>query len=212
VALVGSAAQIWEDQTPTDRYLRHTCSPPELAFDMLFENYLVNSTVMVRRSIISRVGRFTLKQSRRHEDFELWSRIGRRHPVANLPDVLVAYRVHPGSICRTENFDANGVRLSAENIAHAVGSWWVRPAHRLLAALMRGQDPPPARLKYESLQCLLEKLSHRLEVRFQLPPGALDLVLARHRDNLRHHWERCFGPLPEPVPSIAQRVKHRLER
>ncbi|MGC8559494.1 MAG: glycosyltransferase [Phycisphaerae bacterium] len=212
VALVGAAAEIWEDSTPTGRYLRHACDPPELAFDMLFENYLVNSTVMVRSRIISRVGGFTLDQSRRHEDFELWSRICRRHAVANLPDVLVAYRVHPGSICRTENFDANGVRLASENIARAAGSFWARPAHRTLAALLRAQDPGRPRVKYEALQRLLGKLAHRLENRFNLPPGALDGALTRHRENLRHHWTRYFGPLPEPGASTAPRGKHSLQK
>ncbi len=212
VALVGAAAEIWEDSTPTGRYLRHDCDPAQLAFDMLFENYLVNSTVMVRSTIISRVGGFTLDQSRRHEDFELWSRIGRRHAVANLPDVLAAYRVRPGSICRTENFDANGVRLASENIARAAGSWWIRPAHRTLAALLRGQNPGTPPVKYETLQRLLERLAHRLEKRFRLTPGALDGALARHCENLRHHWERFFGPLPEPVPKLSSRIKHRLQR
>lgn len=32
------------------------------------------------------------------QDFDLWLRIGRRHRLDNLPEVLLHYRVHPGSV------------------------------------------------------------------------------------------------------------------
>ncbi len=210
IGLVGTAAEIWENNSATGRFYRHPSSPPELAFSMLFENFLVNSSVMLRRDVIQTVGPFTELESRRHEDYELWSRIGRRYPMANLPEVLVIYRVHPGSICDTSNFDANGVMLASENIAHASGSLWVRSTHRVLAALMRGQNPAVHGIKYEALQKLLTRLAKRMEKRFSLLPGSLDDVLSRYRQNLRHHWERCYGPLPDPVPSIKTRVARKL--
>ena len=130
--------------------------------------------------------------------------------MANLPEVLIVYRVHPGSICDTTNFDANGVMLASENIAHASGSLWVRSSHRVLAALIRGQNPAVHGVKYESLQKLLIRLARRMESRFSLSVGALDNVLNQYRENLRHHWERCYGPLPEPVPSLASRIAKKL--
>jgi glycosyltransferase involved in cell wall biosynthesis len=209
VGLVGTAAEIWENNLPTGRFYRHPCWPPELAFAMLFENYLVQSSVMVRRKVIDEIGLYTELESRRHEDFELWSRVGRRYAMANLPDVLVAYRVHPGSICDTRNFDANGTRRASENVAHASGSLWVRPHHQALAALMRGQQPT-SRSKYAVLSKLLERLSRRIEKRFEQVPGALDNALALHRDNLRHHWERFYGPVPEESSGALRQIRREL--
>jgi len=210
VGLIGAAAEIWENGGPSGRFYRHPCAAPELAFEMLFENHVVHSSVMVRRNVVKAVGVFTECESRRHEDFELWSRVGRRYAMANLPDVLVIYRMHPGSICATANFDANCVMLASENIAYASGSLWVRSTHRVLAALIRGQNPAVRGVKYESLRNLLIRLAKRMEKRFSLSAGTLDEVLSQYHQNLRHHWERCYGPLPEPVPSLASRIGKKL--
>ncbi len=199
IGLVGGAAEVWVDRTPSGEYYRYPTEPAHLAFEMLFENYLVHSSVMLRRRVIDAVGLFTLLESRRHEDYELWSRVSRRFAMANLPDVLTIYRNHPGSVCGTTDFEANGIMLASENIAYAAGHRKVKPAHMALASLMRGHDPKIAAIQYPDLQQLLLWIAYRLARRFHAPVAQFAPRFHARQEILRHQWGR-FYPLPPAKP------------
>ncbi len=54
--------------------------------------------VMMRKSILDQVGCFYNASFAPADDYELWFRMGKITKFANLPDVLLKYRVVPGSI------------------------------------------------------------------------------------------------------------------
>lgn len=64
---------------------------------LLDDNFIVNSSVMVRRSCLSRVGRFDTTLPFGSEDWHLWLRIARSYPVVLIDTPLVRYRVHEGN-------------------------------------------------------------------------------------------------------------------
>ncbi len=122
-ALVGTAAEIWVDDAKTDRVHRHPCSDEQLRAGLLFYNYFVHSSVMFSKAVVEKMGGYSAEPNRQPpEDYELWSRIAKQHPVANLPDVLLAYREVSSSMSRDgENpFSKKMIMLSAENIAWAL--------------------------------------------------------------------------------------------
>ena len=123
-ALVGTWARIWVEDKATERVHAHPGDNARLQFELLFDNPFVQSSVMLRKTALERVGVYSTDRERQPpEDYELWSRIARAYEVANLTEVLHIYREVAGSVSRRgpSPFMDRLVSLSAENIALA--SW-----------------------------------------------------------------------------------------
>lgn len=122
--LLGTAAEIWVEDTPTDRVHVHPVDHATLSFDLIFNNPFVHSSVMLRKDIVLELGGYSTDPMRQPpEDYELWSRMARRCSVANLPDRLLVYREMPQSMSRTgpNPFLDKLVTICAENLALANG-------------------------------------------------------------------------------------------
>jgi cellulose synthase/poly-beta-1,6-N-acetylglucosamine synthase-like glycosyltransferase len=122
--LLGAAAEIWCGDEPTERAHDHPQSHPRLAFELLFNNPFVHSSVMMRRQALMELGGYSTDSTRQPpEDYELWSRMARHGRVANLPERLLIYREVPQSMSRTgpNPFLDRLVTICAENIAFARG-------------------------------------------------------------------------------------------
>lgn len=126
--LLGTAAEIWVGDEPTDRAHDHPTEHNLLAFELLFNNPFVHSSVMMRLDAVRSIGGYTTDKLRQPpEDYELWSRLARKGRVANLTDRLLVYREVPQSMSRSgpNPFLDRLVSLSAENLAFANG--FVKP-------------------------------------------------------------------------------------
>jgi len=122
--LVGTWAQIMEDERLVERYHRHPVDDLTLRYQLLFNNPFVHSSTIIRRSTLLEVGCYTTNPERQPpEDYELWSRLSRVGSIANIGEVLVTYREIQGSMCRSKLslLKKNLIMLSAENIAVAAG-------------------------------------------------------------------------------------------
>jgi glycosyltransferase involved in cell wall biosynthesis len=101
-AMIGTRAEIWIGDRPTGRFHDHPTEDVALRFELLFNNPFVHSSVMIRKSVLDRVGVYATDPARQPpEDYELWSRISRHYRVANLPERLTIYREVPSSMSRT---------------------------------------------------------------------------------------------------------------
>lgn len=122
--LLGTAAEIWIGDEPTDRAHDHPTEHALLVFDLLFNNPFVHSSVMMRRDAVLALGGYaTDKERQPPEDYELWSRLARHGRVSNLPERLVVYREVPHSMSRVgpNPFLDRLVTLSAENLGFSNG-------------------------------------------------------------------------------------------
>ena len=61
--------------------------------DLLHKNCFIHGSTMIRKNTLEVVGGYD-ETFHSAEDYELWLRIAKRFPVANLPEVLYIYRVH----------------------------------------------------------------------------------------------------------------------
>lgn len=160
VMLLGSAAEIWEKEQRTNRIMRHPVDSQALKFALLFNNYFIHSSVMLRRSVFDHIGGYSEDKARQPpEDYELWSRIAREFDVANLPDVLLAYREVPNSMSRTGDrpFVKNLVQICAENVAFACGVPVNSPEVLGLANLLHGRyDSVPKGVQLSQMEKLIE--------------------------------------------------------
>lgn len=160
VMLLGTAAEIWEGHSRTERVMCHAIDGQALKFGLLFNNYFIHSSVMLRRSVFEHVGGYSEDKARQPpEDYELWSRIAREFNVANLPDVLLAYREVPNSMSRTGDrpFLKNLVQICAENVAFTCGVPVNSPEVLGLANLLHGQyDAVPGGVQLSQMEKLIK--------------------------------------------------------
>ena len=72
---------------------------PEMLPDALLEGSLIGgpSAVMVRKDVLDRVGGFAGRYGAL-DDWDLWLRVGRVARASAVPELLVAYTVHPGNM------------------------------------------------------------------------------------------------------------------
>jgi glycosyltransferase involved in cell wall biosynthesis len=132
--LVGTRAQIWSGDRPTQRVHDHPSTPGVVAFALLFNAPFVNTSCLFRRTVLTQVGMYTTDPARSNpEDFEFFSRVARQFAVANLSERLVYYREVPNShsstlrssttdnVFQKDGFVARLALFSAENLAAAVG-------------------------------------------------------------------------------------------
>ena len=141
-AMVGTWSQIWVGIRPTRRGHYHPASHEALRLELLFDNPFVHSSVMLRADAVRNLGGYCEDKSRQPpEDYELWSRIALKHRVANLPEVLTAYREVEGSMSRTGErpFLANVIRISSENLAAVISPEFSEEACFALASLYHGR-------------------------------------------------------------------------
>jgi glycosyltransferase involved in cell wall biosynthesis len=101
VALLGTNAEIINEKSQSlQRFLNHAANSDILKFDLLFDNPFVHSSIMFRKAVIEISGNYMVSKEF-FEDHNLWSRMARQAPIANLPDCLVKYREVSTSISRT---------------------------------------------------------------------------------------------------------------
>lgn len=139
-ALLGTRAEIWVGDEPSERVHDHPTDDAALRFELLFDNPFVHSSVMIRKSALDAVGGYAIDPARQPpEDYELWSRLARRHRVANLRERLTIYREVPKSMSRAgaNPFRDKLVLIAAENLA-AAGDVQPDHRHRDIAALFHG--------------------------------------------------------------------------
>lgn len=90
--LVGAAAEKIDQHGNLLGFHRHPLSNMRLQYGLLWDSYFVSSTVMFKRECLDKAGRFYTGTDL-FDDYSMWSSIAAYYEVANLPDVLLKYRV-----------------------------------------------------------------------------------------------------------------------
>ncbi|HVK55275.1 MAG TPA: glycosyltransferase [Burkholderiales bacterium] len=84
------------DQIVSERMIRRRVRG-NYFFQLLRGNYIPNSSVLIRREVFTELGLLTTDPTLR-EDYHMWLRIARRHPLAGLDASLIRYRVHSNNV------------------------------------------------------------------------------------------------------------------
>ena len=97
VAALGSAIRIIGPDGASRRLQAYPCGPSAVADAMLRGCALAHPAVMMRLEAVLAAGGY--REAFRHaEDYDLWLRLGERHELDNLPEPLLRYRQHDGSV------------------------------------------------------------------------------------------------------------------
>ena len=95
IGLLGSWVDIIDDNGNILKIWHTHDSAGYLGWNLLFGTSFAHSSIMMKNSIVKKVGFY---QSPEAEDYDLWSRISRVTNVANLPEVLQQKRVWAGQL------------------------------------------------------------------------------------------------------------------
>lgn len=102
----GNALVLREGNLDPDRtYFPDPPAFPHTGFAVLLENnFIITSTVLMRRALIEEVGNFSeLPELRALEDYDLWLRLATRAKISYLSDPLAIYNDRGGESIRSEN-------------------------------------------------------------------------------------------------------------
>jgi hypothetical protein len=70
----------------------------KLAFNLIYSNVILHPSVMFRASVFTKYNLFYSKKFIHAEEYYLWTQLIIKTKVANLPDILLKYRVHNNQI------------------------------------------------------------------------------------------------------------------
>jgi len=103
VDIIGSQIGMIDEVGATTGISRWPCAPDDICGALLFENCVAQSSVMLRRALLS-VERFRT-EFEPAEDYDLWTRLSPGARFANLGYPLVKYRVHPSGVSARRDSD-----------------------------------------------------------------------------------------------------------
>ena len=165
-ALLGTAAQILEVDTLTQRTLSHPIDNGEIQIKLLFYNCFVHSSVMIRKAALDQSGLYPEDPNKfPPEDYDLWLRIAQHGNVNNLQKVLLHYRELPHSISRTklELMQARARLMSLHRLQELVTESASNVDLRSLVSAMTNQVMDLNWLAYIRLGKSLKKLQSNVE-------------------------------------------------
>lgn len=134
VAVVGSQMR-WIDTT--GRPMQHTelarpMTADGIDFFSMFDSPIAHPASMFRTAVVRDELHGYDEAWRVGQDADLWFRVGARHRLANLPDVLLDYRIDPDSI--------SGNLQSPLRAGHT--ERWTRLSHEAMKRYLRSDDVP----------------------------------------------------------------------
>jgi glycosyltransferase involved in cell wall biosynthesis len=122
VALLGTSYKEIDVQGTVVGKGKLPCDPTDIRWSLLFFCPFIHSSVMFVKSVIAEQIGFYNETFAYAQDHELWYRIARRFPVANLPEPLVRFRVSPWSMTATYGHGLHeGDRMSIAHIERLLG-------------------------------------------------------------------------------------------
>jgi hypothetical protein len=196
VGAVGTWASIWVEESPTERVMKHPTENWTVQFNLLFNTPFVHSSVMIRKTILDKVGLYSTDPTRQPpEDYELWSRIGRVSELANLETILLQYRETGGSMSRTgtDPFAEKVIKISSENIAAALDKAPDDPAVTTVAELAYRRPVSRPRCDLAAARALIQELVAYIETMPGVNKKQLHADAQVIMQNIDHRWPRSFA-------------------
>lgn len=198
---VGTWAEIWVGDKPSDRVHRHPTTSGQIAFALLFNSPFVHSSCLYRKEVFEHTGGYTSNHDRvPPEDYEYFSRISRSYAMANIPEALVVYREVPNSMssmlrsnhmAAKAKFIFNLARISSENLAFVNGINTVSADTQDFGRLIHHGSEPHQSMNLEAIKKLITQAANDLAIRFQ--DNSLDASLANRLAWLDYEYHTYMG-------------------
>lgn len=104
----------WIEFTDTGQVLQHPVEHELIVSGLTQHNQLAHPSVMIRTAVLRQHHLYYDPYYTYAQDYELWVRMSKITRLANIPEVLVKYRIHPGQVSRkfrdAQEMAANDIR------------------------------------------------------------------------------------------------------
>lgn len=107
VSFCGSSIELYDGEVK--KKMTYPCSHEEISAALLFGNPMAHPSVIVRREAIRKFNLQYEPADTNAEDYGLWVRASTVAKFANLPDVLVRYRLHKNQVSNTRSLSQRTV-------------------------------------------------------------------------------------------------------
>lgn len=101
IAICGGQAIAIDESGEQTGNLNVIAGDKDISPELVFHNTFINSTLVIKRSAMLEAGGY--RDYSPAEDYDLSYRISLRHPVANLSEVLVYYRLHGNNVSKVQH-------------------------------------------------------------------------------------------------------------
>jgi hypothetical protein len=194
VGMCGTWAEIIGPNPWPRRTLRPPLTHAEIRCRLLVTCPFVHPSVMMRRARFEAHGLAYDPRYPHAEDYQLWHRAAEAFPVVNLPEVLLKYRLVPGSITHTHRARQleTHAAIGAEKLAEL--GLALDPAERALFARFDDWDLPLPPATCDRVEALLGKLQAHNAGHGAYPRALFDAMLgelwfvACHVAAAQGHW------------------------
>jgi len=96
-SLLGCCAEVIDQNGVVFDMMEVPLTNSEIFHTIFSSNCFIHPSVIFKKSVITDLGGYDLS-SAQSQDYELWLRVIQHNSVANLPDYLLKYRIHPNQI------------------------------------------------------------------------------------------------------------------
>lgn len=159
VGVVGSAVQFLDDRGAPGAIKLNPLGSGLAAWSMVFFNSLVHPSVMLRRAALEAAGGYPAGCAGGTEDYAIFLDLSRKSRIANLPEVLLLYRMWGGNMTKTkwEAQERDAVRLLRAFLQTSFGVELSVEEAMALRGLSRDQYPSDPR-EAARLGAIIERL------------------------------------------------------
>ncbi len=170
---------------------------------LLFYTPLAHPTVIMRRSLLEKHGLRYEETFKNAEDYELWERCAHLFRLANIPEVLLLYRLHAASMSRT--LSSEQAERAAKVRGRQLGRLGLEPTEDELAIYSRVFFGPfgEADFANNAEAWLLKLVLANRSVRLYDP-------ILFEREMYRIYFNVCLNCLPRGLPLVRRSMTSRL--
>jgi len=197
-----------------------------LEWSLAWGNPIAQSSVMVRRDIIVRNGLCYRQDHVPAEDYNLWTELSRFTRMCRLPDILIYYRVLPGSAFHTKRKYALDKSYESNNgfITRLVGE--VEGFHRMLTTFDDSSCDGGQRISYSIMRRWYRRVAEALYGIYGFSEREKVAVRSDISRKLANHFLDKEGTFPRAIellmllffdtrnsfPLLFQRIKEHFRR
>jgi glycosyltransferase involved in cell wall biosynthesis len=98
--LLGTWSKIYTNNKDSGRRHHHPTNNRNLRLFLYFDNPFVHSSVVINKSALIAAGGYISEKQHQPEDYDLWTRLAGKGPIANLPYYGIEYHEVPLSMSR----------------------------------------------------------------------------------------------------------------
>ena len=167
---------------PGGRVVRYATEDAVLRSQLLFGNPIAHPSLILRRRVFTEAG-LLYQIGRFADDYEMWMRASRRCHLANIPRVLLHYRLHSSQVSRRQ-FDeqmdeAKSLRLSQLALLNVVPTQEEAELHETVSNLQLAVEFQPSIELLDRAEAWLRHLQAANQTARAFPEPAFSSTLSR---------------------------------